>query len=138
MGERKTREELIQRLSAAFEVWKSSGEGVEALNKAIGIALANGIDLVLGISDGAVNKTGGFIPISEQAVNKFAMEPKDGQKLFYVPSTLNKNKEQYERRLELVVVDDYLHKEPFLLIVSRPKGAFGKFFRNQVADLKPK
>lgn len=113
-------------LAIAFEAWKSGKE--TDLDKAIGIALSNGIGLVIKIPKSVLDETAEKKPITRQDAIEFSTGTEGDLILFDIPS---------DKKLGLAVLDDFRHKEPPCLLIKSEKGIFGSFFPNQVAFLGP-
>jgi len=142
MNEEERRQELVRRLSVAFEAWKKDGAGsteVDNLNKSIGLAMSNGIDLVLKISKSVLDITEtGKRPISRQDAIEFSTGTEGDFILFDIPSNLNKGNIQRSKRFELVAVNAFRDEGSVLLLKTGQVGAFGIFSPDQVAALEVK
>jgi hypothetical protein len=130
--------ELSQNLSKTFEAWKTGKTEAADLNEAIRLAVSNGIDLVLKIPNSVFNEKMGKRPISRRDAIELSTGMERNLTSFYIPSELNKNRVQYNKRFELIVVNDYRDGGPSLLIRSKSEGTFGIFSRDQIAALEPK
>jgi hypothetical protein len=118
-----------QRLSAAFEVWKTKWEDSAGLNRAIEVAMANRIGLILRVSDKVLDENVGRQRLSRGNVGYLATGREGGLIMFDIPS---------DKKFELVAVDDWDHKGPPSLLIKSGDGIFGTFSPDQVAALEIK
>ncbi len=121
-----TPEELF---AAAFNEWKSSETEEEGALKLEGVIQSamheNGV--VLEIPESVVNKTGGCIPISGDAADRFSTKGEGNIRSFEViPGGM------FELRFD----SDFKHKSR--LLIKTPQGVFGTFYSEHVTNLKRK
>jgi hypothetical protein len=119
-----------ERLSAAFEAWKSAGKGeggAYELGKEIDFAKANGMDLILKVLEDALN---------ENAIG-FGTRVEGGLVSFDIPSRLGRSGGGSDNIPEVVEQTNYKHESQLLIRTSKA-GVCATLSPDQVVFLGPK